>query len=64
MSAASNCVFCLDLQSSVVMVPCGHLCFCDPCALCLSAETTRRKKRLRCPICRQDSTAMVHVIFT
>ena len=45
-SAASKCDVCLEGKKDMVIIPCGHMCACGPCA---------RKLHTRgapCPICR------------
>ena len=51
-----QCVICMDLPSTVVVMSCGHGCMCLPCALML-----RGTKRM-CPLCRADATSMAHVL--
>jgi len=41
-----DCVICMDNPHNVVIVPCGHYCLCNDCALIL--EKTSKK----CPMCR------------
>lgn len=49
-SEQRQCVVCMDRESSVVIIPCGHLCVCQPCSSCC--------KQL-CPVCRGAITQMV-----
>lgn len=48
----SFCTICLNLESSIVLVPCGHLCICQDCS---------KNLLLTCPICRQDISMKVLV---
>eukprot|EP00656_Telonema_subtile_P005333 TRINITY_DN12423_c0_g2_i1.p1 TRINITY_DN12423_c0_g2~~TRINITY_DN12423_c0_g2_i1.p1 ORF type:complete len:479 (+),score=107.70 TRINITY_DN12423_c0_g2_i1:155-1591(+) len=41
------CVVCLDRRKDVFLVPCGHVCVCEPCASMLQASADRL-----CPLCR------------
>ncbi|KAK3758802.1 hypothetical protein RRG08_030613 [Elysia crispata] len=45
----SECAICLDKESSVIFLPCGHVCCCAECA--------RQVKE--CPLCRAPITAKV-----
>lgn len=49
-SEQRQCVVCMDRESLVVIIPCGHLCVCQPCSSCC--------KQL-CPVCRGAITQMV-----
>ena len=44
------CVVCMDRRPSVVIIPCGHLCVCQPCSSRLQQQ---------CPVCRGAATQMV-----
>ena len=43
---AARCVICLDSEKTMLVVPCGHKCMCEPCAVAL------RGAGGRCPLCR------------
>ena len=45
------CKICLDAESVVVFLPCGHRACCSPCALALAT----------CPICRTRIKGRVRV---
>jgi len=40
------CMVCYEAKRSTVIVPCGHICLCYPCATNLQANA------LNCPVCR------------
>uniref|UniRef100_A0A4W3K893 RING-type domain-containing protein n=1 Tax=Callorhinchus milii TaxID=7868 RepID=A0A4W3K893_CALMI len=40
--AQSECVVCLERESQMIFLPCGHVCCCQPCAVVLRT----------CPLCR------------
>ncbi len=44
------CSICMDRPSTMVLVPCGHLCICQECS---------HHAQQRCPICRTATTNMV-----
>jgi len=45
-TTADICMVCYETKRSTVIVPCGHICLCYPCATNLQANA------LNCPICR------------
>lgn len=49
------CCICLENPSSVVLIPCNHICICLVCN-----ETSDNKN---CPICRKKISEKVSVIF-
>lgn len=49
-AAQAHCVICMDRPPSVVIVPCGHLCVCQPCSGRLQQQ---------CPVCRGAATEMI-----
>jgi flagellar biosynthesis GTPase FlhF len=50
-----ECVICHDAEAERALVPCGHHCFCDECALQLM-RTTRS-----CPLCRVAATSSLRI---
>lgn len=49
------CVVCMDTEADGVVLPCGHLCGCEPCLkILLNSEA-------RCPICRAHMNSVVKV---
>ena len=49
-SEQRQCIVCMDRRPSVVIIPCGHLCVCQPCSSRLQQQ---------CPVCRGAATQMV-----
>lgn len=49
-AAQAHCVICMDRQPSVVIIPCGHLCVCQPCA---------GRVQQQCPVCRGAATQLI-----
>jgi len=49
-SGQTHCVVCMDQRPSVVIVPCGHHCVCQPCSSRLQQQ---------CPVCRGAATQMI-----
>lgn len=41
--ASEECCICLDGEPTMVIVPCGHLCFCSDCS---------KEMNDKCPMCR------------
>jgi len=44
-----ECSVCLDAKKDTVIIPCGHLCVCNPCATVLAVTNS-----YKCPICRGE----------
>lgn len=53
--AAPRCCICMDVEPSLALVPCGHLCLCDRCV--------ELHRLTECPICRRDFEALMRVEF-
>ena len=51
-----ECVICLDLRATVVVMSCGHGCMCLACA-----RKVWRNQR-KCPLCRGPAEDMAHVL--
>ncbi|CAG5134008.1 unnamed protein product [Candidula unifasciata] len=49
----SECAVCLDMQSSVIFLTCGHVCCCATCAQTLHL----------CPLCRATISAKIKLRF-
>jgi len=49
----TECVICMDQNSTEILVPCGHLCMCKSCCESLL------KSRSNCPICRREVLSVV-----
>lgn len=50
----SECVVCLDNQSDVIFLKCGHVCTCQKCSEPLS----------ECPLCRGEITTRIKLLST
>jgi len=53
--AKSLCVVCMDKEADGVVLPCGHLCGCEPCLKTLLNSGSN------CPICRAHMHSVVKV---
>ena len=52
----STCVVCMCNVSRLVCVPCGHQCLCGSCSAQIVHGPPLGKK---CPICRENLTAVI-----
>ena len=52
-----HCVVCLDQVSSVVLIPCGHVCVCRD-------ELCRNTASRTCPVCRKDVQLSANVFLS
>ncbi len=50
-----ECCVCVDLESTMVFVPCGHLCMCSGCVGRLGDDYKKR-----CPMCRTNATHIIN----
>lgn len=50
-----ECCVCMDGESTMVFVPCGHLCVCAECANALRLDYNRR-----CPMCRTSTSHIIN----
>ncbi|MBN3299512.1 LRSM1 ligase, partial [Amia calva] len=50
-AGSSECVVCMELESQVIFLPCGHVCCCQGCSSAL----------LSCPLCRGDIAQRVRI---
>ena len=54
-----QCAICLEMNASVILIPCGHVCLCKD-----DAERLRRNQQLlSCPICRRAVTSTNEVFL-
>ncbi|KAG0263116.1 hypothetical protein DFQ27_001918 [Actinomortierella ambigua] len=53
---APECVICLSDVKDTLVLPCRHFCICNECA-----DVLRRRTPQRCPICRQEFHALIHL---
>ena len=51
----SSCIICLQSKREYAFVPCGHLCICNDCSICVANLDSR------CPICRCDATHVMKI---
>ncbi|XP_059684703.1 E3 ubiquitin-protein ligase LRSAM1 isoform X1 [Gavia stellata] len=50
----SECVVCMEQETQMVFLPCGHVCCCQTCC-----------ERLRtCPLCRKDITQRIRIFHS
>lgn len=52
---ARLCVVCIDSQYTVAMLPCGHVCMCEQCAVRFSQDV--------CPQCRAPIEDTMRVLM-
>ncbi|XP_072422474.1 LOW QUALITY PROTEIN: E3 ubiquitin-protein ligase LRSAM1 [Chiloscyllium punctatum] len=52
--AQSECVVCLEQESQMIFLPCGHVCCCQTCGAELST----------CPLCRKDIEQKIRIYRT
>jgi hypothetical protein len=50
----NDCKICFEASINAVLIPCGHLALCVPCA-----DKLKRSASPLCPLCRQHITAVV-----
>ena len=48
---ANMCVICMDAPKTFAMMPCGHVCCCETCALQMIGDS--------CPLCRTNVTQVL-----
>jgi hypothetical protein len=56
-----TCVICLENYSNYILVPCGHLCLCNECAVKLPKDESSNKQK--CPICKSVSDRIIKTYF-
>eukprot|EP00980_Cylindrotheca_fusiformis_P019543 scaffold6774_cov91-Cylindrotheca_fusiformis.AAC.6 len=52
------CIICMDNEKSHAVVPCGHLVFCDDCAVQAASAPSNRSM---CPICRKEVVMVIRI---
>jgi hypothetical protein len=55
--SVGECVVCLEVLASHVLVPCGHCCVCDACSDAVL------KSSAQCPVCQLDCREAVRVFL-
>ncbi|KAL7472297.1 hypothetical protein ACHAXS_012637 [Conticribra weissflogii] len=53
----TSCVICLQSKSELAFIPCGHLCTCKECAICVANFDSR------CPVCRSNVTHVIKIFL-
>jgi hypothetical protein len=56
--AAAACSICMSNQLTCIVTPCMHRCLCCACARTLSAEGTKERGSVKCPICQAEVKKM------
>jgi hypothetical protein len=54
------CAVCLDAEAVVAMVPCGHVCLCEPHAAVLQAHCKGGHCQ-KCPMCQGESSGTLKI---
>lgn len=50
-----ECVICMSAERDTTVLPCRHMCMCQPCASALKTQTNK------CPICREEIGSLLHI---
>ncbi|KAM6337174.1 E3 ubiquitin-protein ligase LRSAM1 isoform 4-T6 [Alca torda] len=50
----SECVVCMEQETQMIFLPCGHVCCCQTCCERLHA----------CPLCRKDITQRIRIFYS
>uniref|UniRef100_A0A8B9FW72 Leucine rich repeat and sterile alpha motif containing 1 n=1 Tax=Amazona collaria TaxID=241587 RepID=A0A8B9FW72_9PSIT len=50
----SECVVCMEQETQMVFLPCGHVCCCQSCC----------ERLLTCPLCRRDVTQRIRIFHS
>jgi hypothetical protein len=50
-----ECVICMSAPRDTTVLPCRHMCMCQPCAAALRTQTNK------CPICRDPMESLLHI---
>lgn len=50
-----ECVICMSAERDTTVLPCRHMCMCQPCASALKLQTNK------CPICREEIESLLHI---
>ena len=57
------CKVCLDAQTTIALLPCGHACMCAACTLRLRQRASQTMEPVRCPICRLPTTGCIRTFI-
>ncbi|XP_030362884.1 E3 ubiquitin-protein ligase LRSAM1 isoform X5 [Strigops habroptila] len=50
----SECVVCMEQETQMIFLPCGHVCCCQSCC----------ERLLTCPLCRRDITQCIRIFHS
>ncbi|KAM8995789.1 E3 ubiquitin-protein ligase LRSAM1 isoform 1-T1 [Ara ararauna] len=50
----SECVVCMEQETQMIFLPCGHVCCCQSCC----------ERLLTCPLCRRDITQRIRIFHS
>ncbi|NXK76408.1 LRSM1 ligase, partial [Amazona guildingii] len=50
----SECVVCMEQETQMIFLPCGHVCCCQSCC----------ERLLTCPLCRRDVTQRIRIFHS
>ncbi|XP_071621933.1 E3 ubiquitin-protein ligase LRSAM1 isoform X1 [Heliangelus exortis] len=50
----SECVVCMEQETQMIFLPCGHVCCCQTCC----------EQLLSCPLCRKDITQRIRIFHS
>ncbi|KAM9370853.1 E3 ubiquitin-protein ligase LRSAM1 [Phaethornis superciliosus] len=50
----SECVVCMEQETQMIFLPCGHVCCCQTCC----------EQLLTCPLCRKDITQRIRIFHS
>jgi hypothetical protein len=51
---SASCVICLDHQPICIILPCMHKSLCCSCARSITANGTKERGQVKCPMCKAD----------
>jgi E3 ubiquitin-protein ligase XIAP/baculoviral IAP repeat-containing protein 7/8 len=52
-----ECAICMDHAACMVLIPCGHVCFCQSCA----TPDQLRRLQMICPMCRRQFSQAIRL---
>jgi len=56
-----RCVVCLERRADTAVVPCGHLCGCEPCLRGMQGSGGQGAEPAMCPMCRGPMTSLIRI---
>ena len=58
------CVICIDKPREIVLIPCGHMCYCVDCSELIDKRAKyEAPKDKNCPLCRKTITMKTKIYF-